>query len=161
MALSRNALLSTQEMDLHGYNPFSILGYHFSFVCSENVSFKIIINFKNKLKFVDKFRDKSPVDWKFIAGSAHPTEENPSVEVRLVDKFLPHPSYKFRTILADYDVMLIRLSKPLELNVNPVPLGSAQPKLAAICLPDSSPEPGSWCQTAGWGYTTPGGMPNA
>lgn len=111
------------------------------------------------------FRDPAPFDWKVIVGSAEPTETNPDVVIRTVKKFVQHPSYKFRTLIADYDVVLVQLNEPLILNRQlSVPavqfenIRTANDHVSAICPPQHQTEPGSWCVTAGWGYTNPGGI---
>ncbi|XP_010163681.2 kallikrein-8-like [Antrostomus carolinensis] len=61
---------------------------------------------------------------------------------KMVQKFVPHPSYDPTT--KDNDIMMIKLVTPVTLSsrIQPVPVAS--------CLP----EPGTTCVTSGWGATT-------
>lgn len=97
-----------------------------------------------------------------LVGSAELTVTNSDVIVRSVKKFVQHPSYKFKTLIADYDVLLVHLDEPLDLKrtsneINEDAFTEKSDHISAICAPQTATEPGSWCVTAGFGYTTPGG----
>uniref|UniRef100_A0A914W906 Peptidase S1 domain-containing protein n=1 Tax=Plectus sambesii TaxID=2011161 RepID=A0A914W906_9BILA len=97
--------------------------------------------------------DADPGDWRVIAGNAQPNETDTTTMTRMIAEFITHPNYKFRTMVASNDVMLVRLQKELPLNK-----ARLNGLLGAICLPPrETDDQNTFCVTAGWGYTNPGG----
>uniref|UniRef100_A0A8C8RUS6 Peptidase S1 domain-containing protein n=1 Tax=Pelusios castaneus TaxID=367368 RepID=A0A8C8RUS6_9SAUR len=65
-----------------------------------------------------------------------------SEQRRTVSKLIPHPNYNSRT--RDSDIMLIKLTTPVQFNNNVYP----------IALARSTASPGTICLVSGWGTTT-------
>ena len=63
-----------------------------------------------------------------------------------IDKIIVHPNYDPRVTGFDYDVALIKLTEPINFNINVRP----------VCLPTMDFPPGTNCYVTGWGYTTEG-----
>lgn len=102
-------------------------------------------------------RKTNALNWKIVAGNGQPNKTDPEMLVRSVQRFVAHPSYKFVSGLADFDVMLVRLNQPLDVSSGEPSPSRTKSRVGAICLPNQPISEDAWCVTAGWGYTTPGG----
>jgi len=70
-------------------------------------------------------------------------KDNPNREVHNIQKIITHPQWNMRTV--DYDMALIKLSKPLDLN-------GKHKHLAPVCLPESDYNfENDQCVATGWG----------
>uniref|UniRef100_A0A915K5E6 Peptidase S1 domain-containing protein n=1 Tax=Romanomermis culicivorax TaxID=13658 RepID=A0A915K5E6_ROMCU len=104
-----------------------------------------------------KRTDPSITEWKFIPGNNDPTEIGSRIQTKNVRKFVSHPSYKFRTVTADYDVMLVQMEESLISIENTLELPDLARNVSLACLGVDSTVIEEECVTVGYGYTSPGG----
>ncbi|XP_064482507.1 transmembrane protease serine 9-like [Ornithodoros turicata] len=96
------------------------------------------------------FRNPGNPDYWFVFGKHNITKKEKLQESRRVSssRIIRHPKYNIH-VHSDYDVALIPLSKPLQLNKNP--------HIAPICLPEEDDEfVDVMCTATGWGRTDSG-----
>ncbi|KAG5883592.1 hypothetical protein JTB14_004786 [Gonioctena quinquepunctata] len=84
-------------------------------------------------------------EWVLYAGGTNKAD-NSSSQVRRVKEIVVHPQAKFSHFEFVNDVVLLELTKPLNINQN----------VSALCLPEKEIAPRQLCIVAGWGVSKPG-----
>ncbi|XP_057671957.1 uncharacterized protein LOC130903730 isoform X2 [Diorhabda carinulata] len=83
-------------------------------------------------------------DWFLYAGGTN--KGDVSSQVRKLSEIVIHPQTKFSNFGFKNDVVLLKMKKPVNIDVN----------VSAVCLPNNGIEPHQLCVVAGWGVDKPG-----
>lgn len=83
-------------------------------------------------------------DWFLYAGGTK--KGDITSQVRKLSEIVIHPQTKFSNFGFKNDIVLLKMRKPVNINVN----------VSAVCLPNDGIEPRQLCVVAGWGINKPG-----
>ena len=88
----------------------------------------------------------NPLEWVVFGGPSGNNPQDKSTQIKIVRNILSHPSTKIGQHLSTYDVSLVQLLEPLELNS----------LVSPICLASEDITSKQLCVSAGWTSSTAG-----
>lgn len=95
----------------------------------------------------DKSRRSQPSNITVVAGSLHRENYDEGTQVRTAVRHIVHPNYSKEYMLFNYDMVLLKLDRPFEINEH----------VRTVCLEtllnSDLYAPGKKCIVAGWGFT--------
>ncbi|XP_011662030.2 probable threonine protease PRSS50 isoform X1 [Strongylocentrotus purpuratus] len=95
----------------------------------------------------DKSRRSQPSNITVVAGSLHRENYDEGTQVRTAVRHIVHPNYSKEYMLFNYDMVLLKLDRPFEINEH----------VRTVCLESLLNSdlyaPGKKCIVAGWGFT--------